>query len=81
MDFVRIWLDFWLEEIFKKGVERLKKGGSRLLEEEQELMRQQLRKEKSCLSSGTSSNWDSSKHRTKIKWNAEKHDPTNGGYN
>jgi hypothetical protein len=41
-------------------------------------MRQQLRKEKSCLSSGTSSNWDSSKHRTKVKWNAEKHDQTNG---
>lgn len=69
------------EEIFKEEVERLRKEGSRLLEEEQELMRQQLRLERLHVSPATSSNWDSSKHRIKIRWNAEKGDPNNGGYN
>jgi hypothetical protein len=67
-----VWI-YWNkapEEIFKEEVEMLRKEGARLPEE---LTRQQLRQEKI---GGTSSHWDSSKHRIKIKWNAEKNDPT-----
>ncbi|XP_063696543.1 dnaJ homolog subfamily C member 17 [Culicoides brevitarsis] len=66
------------EEIFKEEFDRLRKEGSRLVEEEQELMRQQLRQE--ILKAEKTPSWDSSKHRIKIKWKAAKDDPTNGGY-
>lgn len=69
------------EEIFKEEFDRLRKEGSRLVEEEQELMRQQLRQELKNRTEATPSSWDSSKHRIKIKWKASKTDPTNGGYN
>ncbi|CAD7092102.1 unnamed protein product [Hermetia illucens] len=65
------------EEQLKDEIERLRKEGSRLLEEEQELMRQQLREERLK----REHHFDSSQHRIKIKWKAAKDDPTNGGYN
>lgn len=67
------------EELFQEEFERLRKEGSKLIEDEQELMRQQLREEK-AMQSGKESSWDASKHRIKIKWKAEKDDITNGGY-
>lgn len=68
------------EEQLKDEMERLRKEGSRLLEEEQEMMRNQLAEERLKMQD-TASRWDSSQHRIKIKWKAEKGDDTNGGYN
>lgn len=64
------------EEILKSEMDRLRNEGSTLLEEEQELMRQQLRQERTLIAN----HWDSSQHRIKIKWKADKTDETNGGY-
>lgn len=68
------------EEQLKEEMERLRKEGSRLLEEEQEMMRKQLAEERLKMQD-SSSRWDSSQHRIKIKWKADKTDDTNGGYN
>jgi DnaJ homolog subfamily C member 17 len=70
------------EELFKDEMDRLRKEGSRLLEEEQELMRKQLQEDALLLrqSTGGASGWDSAKHRIKIKWKADKGDTKNGGY-
>ncbi|XP_053692669.1 dnaJ homolog subfamily C member 17 [Sabethes cyaneus] len=67
------------EELFQEEFERLRKEGSKLIEEEQELMRQQLREEK-AMQSAAKSSWDPSKHRIKIRWKAASDDPSNGGY-
>jgi len=56
------------------------KENKKLLEEENEILRQQIYRERQSTQM-TSSAWDSSKHRIKIKWNADKDDPLNGGYN
>lgn len=71
------------EEIFKAEVDRLRKEGSKLIEEEKELMHQELMKERERQATGNArySSWDSSKHRIKIKWAAEKGNSSNGGYN
>lgn len=68
------------EDQFKDEIERLCKEGSRLLEEEQEMMRKQLAEERLKMQKGLNQ-WDSSQHRIKIKWKADKGDETNGGYN
>lgn len=67
------------EEIFKEEFDRLRKEGNKLVEEEQELMRQQLREE-TITRQNNLPTWDSAKHRIKLKWKANKDDPTNGGY-
>lgn len=64
------------EEALKDEIERLRKEGSKLLEEEQELMQKQLKEERLKMNS----TWDSSQYRIKIKWNASKSDVSNGGY-
>lgn len=64
------------EEALKAEIERLRKEGFKLLEEEQRLMQQQLQEERTKMAS----NWDSAQHRIKIKWTASKGDDTNGGY-
>lgn len=64
------------EEILQREIDRLQKEGSRLLEEEAELMRKQLLEEKQKVNV-----YDSSQHRIKIKWKSEKDDVQNGGYN
>lgn len=64
------------EEILQREIDRLQKEGSRLLEEEAELMRKQLQEEKQKVNV-----YDPSQHRIKIKWKSEKNDSTNGGYN
>lgn len=68
------------EELLKDEVDRLRKEGSRLLEEEQELMRKQLAEDRVKTATNTTTKWDSAQHRIKIKWKAEKSDDTNGGY-
>lgn len=68
------------EEIFKSELERIMKENKQLLEEENEIMRQQIYMERQKTQFTSASSWDSSKHRIKIKWTAEKDDPTNGGY-
>ncbi|XP_070493022.1 dnaJ homolog subfamily C member 17 [Chironomus tepperi] len=67
------------EEIFQMELERVLKENSKVIEEENELMRQNFAR--AFVSAPASSDWDSSKHRIKIKWKADKNDETNGGYN
>uniref|UniRef100_A0A6P7G3A6 DnaJ homolog subfamily C member 17 n=1 Tax=Diabrotica virgifera virgifera TaxID=50390 RepID=A0A6P7G3A6_DIAVI len=64
------------DELLKAEIERLRKEGSKQVQEEIEIVKQQLQKEKS-----NPQYWDGSKHRIKIKWSADKHDSNNGGYN
>ncbi|CRK90771.1 CLUMA_CG004463, isoform A [Clunio marinus] len=68
------------EEIFKTELERIMRENKKFLEEENELLRQQIYKERHVFSS-SSTTWDSSKHRIKIKWSTDKNDSLNGGYN
>lgn len=68
------------EEQLADEIKRLRKEGSRLLAEEQELMQKQLREERVKMSNSAPSEWDSSQHRIKIKWKADKRDADNGGY-
>lgn len=68
------------EEIFEAEIARLRKEGSRLVEEEQELMRKQLAEELQMMA-GAARQWDSTQYRIKIKWKADKNDVDNGGYN
>lgn len=69
------------EEIFAQEMDRLQKEGSKLLEEEQLLMKQQLSSDFSTISQSQHNDWDSAKYRIKIKWNSSKNDQDNGGYN
>lgn len=64
------------EEALKDEIERLRKEGFKLLQEEQELMQKQLQEERMKMNS----KWDSAQYRIKIKWNSSKNDATNGGY-
>lgn len=69
------------EELLKAEIDRLRTEGSRLLEEEQELMQRTLAEERQkMMNQEPVSNWNSAEHRIKIKWTAAKHDATNGGY-
>lgn len=71
------------EELFKAEFERIMKENKKLLEEENEILRQQIymERQKTKVSSSSLASWDSSKHRIKLKWNADKDDSANGGYN
>ncbi|CAG9831998.1 unnamed protein product [Diabrotica balteata] len=64
------------DDLLKAEIERLRKEGSKQVQEEIEIVKQQLQKEKS-----NPQYWDGSKHRIKIKWSADKTDSSNGGYN
>lgn len=68
------------EEIFKIEFERIMKENKKLIEEENEILRQQIYKDRVSHATASAS-WDSSKHRIKIKWKAEKDDALNGSYN
>ncbi|XP_017469123.1 PREDICTED: dnaJ homolog subfamily C member 17 [Rhagoletis zephyria] len=69
------------EEVLQDQIERLRREGSKLLEEEQRLMREQLlRTVAETQKTKAATSFDSSAHRIKIKWKAEKKDPNNGGY-
>ncbi|KAM7362312.1 dnaJ homolog subfamily C member 17 [Cochliomyia hominivorax] len=66
------------EDILQEQIERLRKEGSRLLEEEQSLLREQL--QQSLANHIAKQNIDNSTYRLKMKWKSEKKDPLNGGY-
>ncbi|KFM72872.1 DnaJ-like protein subfamily C member 17, partial [Stegodyphus mimosarum] len=60
----------------QKEIERLRKEGSRQLEKEQEILRQQIEKEKHGLNKSESD----SAPRLKVKWKSYKNDEHNDGY-
>ncbi|XP_026472423.1 dnaJ homolog subfamily C member 17-like [Ctenocephalides felis] len=64
------------EEQLQAEIERLRKEGSKLVEEEKRLLEEQLLAELN-----TKPPWNPNEHRIKIKWQASKSDQTNGGYN
>jgi DnaJ homolog subfamily C member 17 len=68
------------EDAFKAELDRIMKENKKLLEEENEILRQQIFKERQIGKPSAAPAWDSSKHRIKIKWNSEKTDDGNGGY-
>ncbi|XP_050083355.1 dnaJ homolog subfamily C member 17 [Anopheles aquasalis] len=68
------------EELFQEEFDRLRKEGSKLIQEEQELMRQQLQEELRLIQTAAAPTWDPSQHRVKIRWKADKTDTGNGGY-
>lgn len=69
------------EEIYKAEVERVQKENKIIIEEENELIRQQIHQDRIKAQFPQQTSFDSSKHRIKIKWNSAKDDPENGGYN
>ncbi|XP_055851477.1 dnaJ homolog subfamily C member 17 [Episyrphus balteatus] len=64
------------EQVLQEQIDRLREEGSKLLEEELASMRRELKKTVVT----QAPKFDSTLHRIKIKWKAEKNDPTNGGY-
>ncbi|KAJ8673713.1 hypothetical protein QAD02_004975 [Eretmocerus hayati] len=66
------------EEKFKAECERLKKEGSRLVEEEKQRLRQKILED---LKGEISGHHSEEACRVKIKWKANQDDPDNGGYN
>lgn len=56
---------------------RLQKEGSRLLQEEQKRVKEEIQRTLGRLNEPV---WDSSLNRIKIKWKADKTDESNGGY-
>lgn len=60
----------------KAEIERLRKEGSKQVEEEVEFVMGEIRKQ-----SASRVVDDSGKYRVKVRWNAGKSDPDNGGYN
>lgn len=58
-------------------IERLRKEGSKQVEQEQEYVRQQIIQEK--LNKETLKE-DCSQHRLRVRWMVAKDDPDNGGY-
>lgn len=65
------------DQKLKEEIERLRKEGSRQVEEEQERVRQKILERQKDREESRSSG---ANHRIKIRWNASKDDPTNGGY-
>nr|XP_026694791.1 dnaJ homolog subfamily C member 17 isoform X2 [Ciona intestinalis] len=62
----------------KHEIERLRDEGSRILEEEQRYMREQMKKEESTL---IHNDQPKEPARLKLKWRSLKEDENNGGYN
>lgn len=65
------------EQKLAAEIQRLQKEGSRLLQEEQQRVKEEIQKGQRL----DETYWDPSLNRIKIKWKAEKNDPNNGGYN
>ena len=63
---------------FQSEIERLRKEGSRQVEEEVELVRQQVLQETKV--SNAEQPPSTGSDRLRIKWRASKDDPNNGGY-
>ncbi|XP_062579398.1 dnaJ homolog subfamily C member 17-like isoform X2 [Saccostrea cucullata] len=76
-------LDLTLKRNLQAEIERLRKEGSKLLEEEQERLREEIREGQKRLEPDEGANNDSSVPDTpklKVKWKCKKNDDTNGGY-
>ncbi|CAG4945571.1 unnamed protein product [Parnassius apollo] len=69
--------NFTDEQKLAAEIKRLQKEGSRLLQEEQQRMKEEIHKSKAR---HTEPFWDPSLNRIKIKWKADKSDLNNGGY-
>lgn len=70
------------EEELKDEIERLRKEGSKQLEEEMEAMMKQLYEDVNLRTTRKSEVPEPSEYRRiKLKWHCEKSDPENGGYN
>lgn len=68
-------------ETFAEQFERISRENSKLLQEEQRLIKEQLQRTlQAQQSQQQQASFDSSQHRIKIKWQAEKTDSQNGGY-
>ncbi|XP_018575950.1 dnaJ homolog subfamily C member 17 [Anoplophora glabripennis] len=65
------------QQLLKEEIERLRKEGSKQVEEEMQYVLNKLKEEQQRSNEG---NWDGSTHRIKIKWHVNKNDSTNGGY-
>lgn len=67
------------EDVLQEQIERLRREGSRLLEEEQALLREQLKR--SLAEHAEKQIKNDAAYRLKLRWKAEKKDTLNGGYN
>ncbi|KAJ3662965.1 hypothetical protein Zmor_007279 [Zophobas morio] len=65
------------DEKLRAEIERLRREGSKQVEEELERIQEEIRAQKKHRSEN---DWDSADHRIKIKWDVAKGDTTNGGY-
>lgn len=65
------------EQKLAAEIRRLQKEGSRLLQEEQQRIKEEIRRNKAGLAEPY---YVPSLNRIKIKWKADKNDPNNGGY-
>lgn len=65
------------EQKLAAEIARLQKEGSRLLQEEQQKMKEEIKRTLNRLNEPV---WDSSLNRLKISWKADKNDESNGGY-
>lgn len=66
------------EQKLAAEIKRLQREGNRLLQEEQQKMKEEIKRTLNNLNTPI---WDSSLNRIKISWKAENNDSTNGGYN
>nr|XP_022329844.1 dnaJ homolog subfamily C member 17-like [Crassostrea virginica]XP_022329846.1 dnaJ homolog subfamily C member 17-like [Crassostrea virginica]XP_022329847.1 dnaJ homolog subfamily C member 17-like [Crassostrea virginica] len=81
---VRIEADLTLKKNLQAEIERLRKEGSKLLEEEQERLKEEIREGQTRLQQQDETENDNSVSETpklKVKWKCKKNDETNGGYN
>lgn len=62
---------------FQEEIERLRKEGSKHLQEEMEYVTKLVREGLTCKTEETD---DTTKYRIKIKWKSEQNDVNNGGY-
>lgn len=70
------------EEELRDEIERLRKEGSRQLKEEMEAMMKQLNEDVNLIEKPVAAVSEPSEYRRlKLKWQADKSDPQNGGYN
>jgi DnaJ homolog subfamily C member 17 len=65
------------EQKLAAEIERLRKEGSRLLQEEQQKVKEEIQRRMGKMCEPF---WDSSLNRIKIKWKVDKTDSKNGGY-
>lgn len=68
------------EQKLAAEIARLRKDGSRLLEQEQERLREELRKQAAEAQQTHKPEEQGETPRVKLKWKAAKNDPHNGGY-